>query len=106
MAAQGVPDDSNLLRCDLRQRHQQIDTAHMIHDALHGAADVVRLIESIGVIAEGRIIGYERDIAALRQLGGVVQVWLAPKARGLVFADPRGLMETQHCRKFSGAVGQ
>ena len=72
VAAQGVADAADAVGVDFGKRLQQVDRADVVVDRLHRTAHVIVGVEIVLILAERRIVGRQRDVAALSKFGGVV----------------------------------
>src|SRR5688572_25323624 len=92
-----MANDADPLAIDFRKRQQQVHRADVVPDRFHAAASELRLSKVVRVLAEGRIVGGERDVAALCQLLSVVQISGAGESHRLILSFLDSLMQTEHC---------
>ena len=72
---------------------EQIDTAHVIDDALHASRGILALAEIVVVFAERGIVGGQDHVTAAGKLQAIMQVRRATEAGRLTLADGRGLVQ-------------
>ena len=103
MSAQGMAQHADALRIDLGQALQQVHTTAVVPDALHGGADIARLVGIDLVIAGVDVVRSQGDVAALHQVQGVAAVLFRPQPRGHDFAKlALRRMEAKHGRQLAG----
>src|SRR5262249_936649 len=74
VAARRMADAADPLWIDFGERLQQVNRPHIIPNRLQAAALEYALAEVEWVLAKARIVGRERDVAALCQVCGIVQI--------------------------------
>src|SRR5262249_9056780 len=92
VATEGMAETTNPLAIDLGKRLEKIEGAAVVPDGLHAAAGKSAFSEIVGVIPETGVIGSKRDVTALCQMNGIVQLFLAAQTSRLALAKGGGLV--------------
>jgi hypothetical protein len=88
---------ADALGIDLGQRHQHVNRADVVPDALHRAAGIaVPSVEVVLVLAKRGKVRRQGDKPPLGQFQGVLQLWITRHAGWFVLAVRGRLMQAQH----------